>query len=160
MLNSIHTERRIEGQAEVAAWCNRHQTTAETGIFGYWDIWILGYLLGYCAPLQFTPLQQCSCLWTCADRTHSCFAEMQWIPWPASQALSGFLQELSSKVEMGLGEANAELLHFYPACWKHHTLSLAQIHTIFCQPSVFNLVVGRRFVRFMLDVDTGEKKQP
>lgn len=56
---------------------------------------------------------------------------------------------------MGLVEAHSELPNFYAACWKHHTLSLAQVHTIVSQSSGFNSNAERRF---MLDVNRGKKK--
>lgn len=102
----------------------------------------------------FEPGQPAWCL--CADRTYNCFVEMQWIPWPTPHVLTGFHRSSAAKVEVGLMEANAELLHFYPSCWKHHILSLAENHMIFCQSNVFNSVAERGF---MLDVGR-EKNQP
>lgn len=51
-----------------------------------------------------------------------------------------------AKVEMGLVEADSELPNFCPACWKHHTLSLAQIYTIVCQSNGFNSAAERGFM--------------
>lgn len=56
---------------------------------------------------------------------------------------------------MGLMEAGSQLPNFYPACWQHHSLSLAQIHTIVCQPNGF---ISNTERKFMLDV-SGKRNQ-